>query len=39
VGEGITERTDVSRTLELLRNTPVVGVVLNRSLAAGESLS
>lgn len=39
VGEGATARTDVTRTLELLRNTPVVGVVLNRAFAAGESLS
>ena len=39
VGEGMTARADVTRTLELLRNTPVVGVVLNRALVAGESLS
>lgn len=39
VGEGATARADVTRTLELLRNTPVVGVVLNRAFAAGESLS
>jgi len=33
VGEGTTRRDDVSRCLEMLRNTPVVGTVLNRSLA------
>jgi hypothetical protein len=29
VGEGRTQRSDVTRTLELLRNLPVLGTVLN----------
>ncbi len=33
VTEGTTRRDDIVRTLEIMRNTPVVGTLLNRSLA------
>ena len=33
VSEGATRREDVARTLEILQHTPVVGTLLNRSLA------
>jgi Mrp family chromosome partitioning ATPase len=35
VAEGSTPRTDLLRCVELLRNTPVIGTVLNLSSAAG----
>jgi len=35
VAEGLTPRADLLRCIELLRNTPVVGTVLNLSTAAG----
>jgi Mrp family chromosome partitioning ATPase len=35
VAEGMTPRADLLRCMELLRNTPVVGTVLNLSTAAG----
>ncbi len=35
VAEGVTPRADLLRCMELLRNTPVVGTVLNLSTAAG----
>ena len=31
VGEGVTRRVDLTRTVELLRDTPIVGTVLNGS--------
>lgn len=36
VAEGSTRREDVARTLEILQHTPVVGTVLNRSLAGND---
>ena len=37
VGEGRTQRTDVARTLELLRDLPIVGTVLNGAREAQSS--
>lgn len=37
VSEGGTRRADLVRSLDLIRQTPVVGTVLNRAIAAGES--
>lgn len=37
VDEGATRRDDVTRCLEMLHNTPVVGTLLNRSLAGKAS--
>lgn len=37
VAEGSTRRADLTRCLEMLKNTPVVGTVLNRSLSGKAS--
>ena len=37
VGEGTTRRDDLARCLELLRNTPIVGTVLNRAAGVRRS--
>lgn len=38
VDEGTTRRADVTRTLEVLTNTPVIGTLLNRSLAGSSAV-
>ncbi len=38
ISEGTTRREDVSRCMEMLQNTPVVGTLLNRSLSGKASL-